>query len=262
MTTDNKTLADAQPGGRVSLYQERSTHVVYRGSCGNLPCYCWATEDHVVGDEVARYEAQPSLGGQGALPRYRCAGYDCSDEGSEENTGGPLMVADPSGEWVRASDALAARQPVRIYGCCAQPEGELHTAECPNMRHLAARQPVGELHLPADGFYKIVYDDAEVPDESFARTGALDAALRRFEQISARWNAHLFVRFTHNTSDCTVPNATPAQAVDLGELRRLSDGWLARSDRLSATQQRKAGAYWACAKELRDWLDSQAVGNG
>jgi len=37
--------------------------------------------------------------------------------------------------------ALAARQPVRIYGCCAQPEGELHTTQCPNMRHLAARQP-------------------------------------------------------------------------------------------------------------------------
>ncbi|MFV1846408.1 hypothetical protein ACNJRW_09480 [Stenotrophomonas maltophilia] len=54
--------------------------------------------------------------------------------------------------------------------------------------------------------------------------------------------------------------APTAQDVDLGELRRLSDGWLARSDRLSVTQQRKAGAYWACAKELRDWLDSQAVG--
>lgn len=37
--------------------------------------------------------------------------------------------------------ALAACEPVRIYGCCAQPEGELHTAECPNMRHIAARQP-------------------------------------------------------------------------------------------------------------------------
>lgn len=39
----------------------------------------------------------------------------------------------------------AARHQVRIYGCCAQPEGELHTAECPNMQHLAARQPVGDV---------------------------------------------------------------------------------------------------------------------
>lgn len=46
--------------------------------------------------------------------------------------------------------ALAARQPVRIYGCCAQPEGELHTAECPNLRHLAARQPVGALPQGCD----------------------------------------------------------------------------------------------------------------
>ncbi|RLK57477.1 hypothetical protein BCL79_1883 [Stenotrophomonas rhizophila] len=55
-----------------------------------------------------------------------------------------------------AAAALAARQPVRIYGCCAQPEGELHTAECPNMRHLAARQPgaqppVGQVRTRVDG---------------------------------------------------------------------------------------------------------------
>ncbi|WP_421680574.1 hypothetical protein [Stenotrophomonas bentonitica] len=81
---------------------------------------------------------------------------------------------------------------------------------------LAARQPGAQLHLPPDGYYKIVYDDAQVPDESFARTCALDAALRRFEQISARWNAHLFVRFANNTRDCTVPNAAPAQGIDLG----------------------------------------------
>ncbi|XGB23838.1 hypothetical protein KX924_14005 [Streptomyces sp. II-2-2-2] len=86
---------------------------------------------------------------------------------------------------------------------------------------LAARQPGGELHLPPDGFYKIVFDDAEVPDESFARSGALDAALRRFEQISNKWNAHLFVRFANNTRDCTVPNATPAQGIDLGKVREI-----------------------------------------
>lgn len=84
---------------------------------------------------------------------------------------------------------------------------------------LADRQPGAQMHLPPDGYYKIVYDDAEVPDESFARTGALDAALRRFEQISVRWNAHLFVRFANNTRDCTVPNAAPEQGVDLGQFR-------------------------------------------
>ncbi|MDH7548230.1 hypothetical protein [Stenotrophomonas geniculata] len=136
--------------------------------------------------DYARAAVEAALAArQQGLPRFRCSGYDTSDEASEENTGGPIMVADPNGEWVRASDALsaqpspagqrgdvarvdftpygmvekpdgyyvsftdhekalAARQPVRIYGCCAQPEGELHTAECPNMRHLSARQPVGD----------------------------------------------------------------------------------------------------------------------
>lgn len=51
------------------------------------------------------------------------------------------MVEEVGYMWRAWRAALAARQPVRIYGCCAQPEGELHTAECPNMRHLAARQP-------------------------------------------------------------------------------------------------------------------------
>lgn len=133
---------------------------------------------------------------------------------------------------------------------------------------LAARQPVGELHLPPDGFYKIVFDDAEVPDESFARSGALDAALRRFEQISNKWNAHLFVRFANNTRDCTVPNATPAQAVGSGQFRaevadllrsefdlEIADPEDHRHDDGSGEADRIAGKIIAL-------LDSQAVGNG
>ncbi|ALA82125.1 hypothetical protein VN11_08565 [Stenotrophomonas maltophilia] len=86
------------------------------------------------------------------------------------------MVADPSGEWVRASDALAARQPVRIYGCCAQPEGELHTAECPNMRHLAARQPV-------------TMDDALA-----AGDGTLHGAIDHWQERALRAEAELAAR--------------------------------------------------------------------
>ncbi|HEL5572177.1 TPA: hypothetical protein UOK25_000914 [Stenotrophomonas maltophilia] len=121
---------------------------------------------------------------------------------------------------------------------------------------IAARQPVGELHLPPDGFYKIVYDDAQVPDESFARTGALDAALRRFEQISARWNAHLFVRFANNTRDCTVPNATPAQAVDLGQFRE-AVAYAARSADFATHVE-----IGSKLRELLALIDSLAVGNG
>ncbi len=133
-------------------------------------------------DYLDYLDARPSPGGQDALaslPLYRLA---------DDANGNRGLHRDDTGSWVKLQDVERA---------------------------LAARQPVGELNLPPDGYYKIVYDDAQVPDESFARTGGLDAALRRFEQISERWNAHLFVRFANNTRDCTVPNATPAQAVDL-----------------------------------------------
>lgn len=134
-------------------------------------------------DYLAALSAQPSPGGQG-----------------------PNEMAD-------ALERIAAGSLSDYEGVEAD---ELHILRCAKLiRDLAARQPMGELHLPPDGFYKIVFDDAEVPDESFARSGALDAALRRFEQISNKWNAHLFVRFANNTRDCTVPNATPAQDVDL-----------------------------------------------
>ncbi|WP_414607129.1 hypothetical protein [Stenotrophomonas sp. FR010] len=158
----------------------------------------------------------------------------------------PVVVDLPESlhDRVEALREVAARQPVEseenvaadTYWTLAEmiephvqreginPDGALpasvHDSVAILLEHwLRTRQPVGELHLPPDGFYKIVFEDAEVPDESFARSGALDAALRRFEQISNKWNAHLFVRFANNTRDCTVPNATPAQAVDLGAVR-------------------------------------------
>lgn len=120
--------------------------------------------------------AQPSPGGQDALPRpledLRDAlqhAIDCADGGDDYNCGRPMIDAMTTlglmrktgrGLWsVNVLDAqavveaLASRQQARIYGCCAQPEGDLHTAECPNMRHLAARQPVGE------AIGEIVYSD-------------------------------------------------------------------------------------------------------
>ncbi|UKL14784.1 hypothetical protein C121_51 [Stenotrophomonas phage C121] len=52
-------LTARQPVGE-PVFRERSTHKVYRGSCGNLPCHCWADTDHIVGDEVKRYATQPA----------------------------------------------------------------------------------------------------------------------------------------------------------------------------------------------------------
>ncbi|WP_313415501.1 hypothetical protein [Stenotrophomonas sp.] len=73
--------------------------------------------------------------------------------------------------------ALAARQPARIYGCCAQPEGELHTAECPNMRHVAARRPVNGLSW-ADYWMERGQCEVAHDFEAFCRAEAW--ALQRF----------------------------------------------------------------------------------
>lgn len=202
MSTD-KTLADVQPGGRVRLgdglpplpKMEHIGRVVGMGPHDTWYEPVAYTAEQMLDYARAALSAQPSPGGQGdaesALRKARLALAEQCEWGSDKR-------ACLSGE-LDSSPAMKA----------------LTSA----FSALAARQPVGELHLPPDGFYKIVFEDAEVPDESFARSGALDAALRRFEQISNKWNAHLFVRFANNTRDCTVPNATPAQAVDLGAVR-------------------------------------------
>lgn len=52
-------LTARQPVGE-PVFRERSTHKVYRGSCGNLPCHCWADTDHIAGDEVKRYATPPA----------------------------------------------------------------------------------------------------------------------------------------------------------------------------------------------------------
>lgn len=51
-------MADIEQQARERIFREHFTHHVYRGSFGSLPCYCWANDDHVIGDEVARYADQ------------------------------------------------------------------------------------------------------------------------------------------------------------------------------------------------------------
>ncbi|HEL4191549.1 TPA: hypothetical protein UM521_000346 [Stenotrophomonas maltophilia] len=159
MSNDKTTLADVQPGGRVRLVDQTpfvfarfvngvrmaegvtiekernltdamkvAAKVASKGPNGEVPVLV----------HVAVLSAQPSPGGQDALD---CIGR--IEEAIEFRVPHDIYAA-VHGELAELKAALVARQPVRIYGCCAQPEGELHTAECPNLRHLAARQPVGE----------------------------------------------------------------------------------------------------------------------
>jgi hypothetical protein len=56
---DPEPINARQPVGE-PVFRDHPTHNVYRGSCGNLPCHCWADEDHIIGDEVKRYATPPA----------------------------------------------------------------------------------------------------------------------------------------------------------------------------------------------------------
>lgn len=222
MSNDNKTLADAQPDGRVRLGDEL------------LPCpVCGAPAERIdFGIGSAENE------GGSCIACTVCQHSGPIEFGFKENFvsnwNRRALSAQPSpgGQ----GDALLdqARKLFDELGAIADDDRCVAILAAA----LAARQPVGE-------------------PVAVRVTPEMRAAFRKAYREGGFWHDRL-----DTALDAMMRAARPAQAVDLGELRRLSDGWLARSDRLSVTQQRKAGAYWACAKELRDWLDSQAVGNG
>lgn len=159
MSTDNKTLADAQPGGRVRLGDG-----VRCSKCEGRGYFDVDVDVDDSGGSIGNIEAcphctlsaQPSPGGQwgpeieqlhklvSSILSTVSLGYQTGPYAyAGEDFGGYLHEAASNCRTIlRGLSNIAARQPVRIYGCCAQPEGELHTAECPNMRHLAACQPV------------------------------------------------------------------------------------------------------------------------
>lgn len=56
--------------------------------------------------------------------------------------------------------------------------------------------------------------------------------------------------------------APPAQAVDLGAVREMLDGWKNSDYPFSYEGQCAQRALDACVADLQGWLDSQAVGNG
>lgn len=91
----------------------------------------------------------------------------------------------------------------------------MHATRAPNavqnMRLYAA--PIAQtapLVVPDECPHIIVFDDADRENEMFAGCGARPAAMRRFEQISQSWNAHLFVRIEKNSRDAPYPCATTA----------------------------------------------------
>lgn len=256
MTNDNKTLADVQPGGRVRLGDQASAQgcdELRMRTDGERAAYL----EGVAEGRRAVLSAQPSPGGQGdALLDQARKLFDELGAIADDDKCVAILAA-----------ALAARQPVYVQGCDelrARTEGEraAYMEGLEEGKKIAARQPV-VIDLPES-----LHDRVEALREVAARqpVGEPVAYRSRYIERDGRRGVWMYhhekPEYASDVELQPLYAAPPAQAVDLDALRRLSDGWLARSEKLSVTQQRKAGAYWACAKELRDWLDSQAVGNG
>lgn len=225
MSNDNKTLADVQPGGRVKPGDAPWPEIdailadAYSAGAVGLP-FEGIARRHAVRAAVAALSAQPSPGGQGDALEALAKEMD-----EFRTTWGTIGMREFGYFVDTLKAALAARQPVRIYGCCAQREGELHTTECPNLRHLAARQPVGEpvawmthhdepMLFPTAAEASAYCDDDEQPVPLFR---------------------------------------SPAQAVDLGQFRPA-----VRAMGLYAEEPEDVDE----AKRLMALIDSQAVGNG
>lgn len=291
MSNDNKTLADAQPGGRVRLGDQRSDLVpgivrcakcafqlhrtnlylqsgtVGAGDSKTEPCpngcgplwpvtwETWAREGWAEAErlhlENAALSAQPSPGGQGdalqILANYLCVPVCDLDMEDTMSLQGAVEAIDL---------ALDPRQPVRIYGCCAQPEGELHTAECPNMRHLAARQPVG----------------APITVEAVATVRRNGDGDRYIDWLTEGGIADLEVGDVLMVSDRAITDedgsgevyATPrAQAVDLGQFRPAVElmEWQERGHAHPDFPEGNPEKH-AEALRLLALIDSKAVSNG
>lgn len=111
-------------------------------------------------------------------------------------------------------------------------------------QHLAARQPVVQVSPELFAAARDFYNEA-VADQTVRISCASPEHRDRVTAAGERLRAALV--------------AAPAQAVDLGELRRLSDAWLT-VEQNRATDPIYGRALWACAKELRDLIDSHQTG--
>jgi hypothetical protein len=69
--------------------------------------------------------------------------------------------------------------------------------------------------------YVIFFDDADCKPEMII---GREAAMRRYEQISDSWNAHLFVKIDSNSRGCQYPNAGGQDKQDAIDAARLD--WL------------------------------------
>lgn len=255
MTTDNKTLADVQPGGRVRLGDADPM----RSALEDALQFVETLHSTVSGDSRkivwrclergrAALSAQPSPG-ETLPPEMRLSSPDYLDyldtEPSPGGQGDALATlsarwracADQHDENAREADSIGDMTATVQYlemnaEALRQAAAELDAA-------LAARQPVGE-------------PDAWVPDKFFGP--GVNAMTARRKPSDAAIAAHgLYVPLYRHP-------APPAQAVDLGGLREMLESWKNSDYPFSYEGQCAQRALDACVADLKGWLDSQAVG--
>ncbi|MDH0277284.1 MULTISPECIES: hypothetical protein [unclassified Stenotrophomonas] len=221
----DKTLADAQPGGRVRLGDALpplpKAGYVTGGDFGHEAHNAF-TPEQMRDYALAALSAQPSPGGQD----HRML------ELARRNIRAYIQIA----SFPTEADRSAA-------GLCVDVLEEA----------LAARQPVGE---PVSEAFEQLADDVEscvsdacgylASDSGWDDYGIYrDDAAARYRALPDRIRALA---------------APPAQAVDLGGLREMLHAWKNSDYPFSYEGQCAQRALDACVADLQGWLDSQAAG--
>jgi hypothetical protein len=234
MTTDNKTLADVQPGGRVRLGDQLVLAKLV-GAAGLM-----LAEIDTCGHEID--------------PAYRHTLYEAWEEGkaalsAQPSPGGQDALAALQQDYDKLLDSFNRQVEVaeKIAGRALQQDDRIEELE----EALAARQPVGQI------------TDAEID----ARLNALyremvDSGQHNGGMSGVAWDRAVF----------RMASKQPAQAVDLGPVHAALQA-AARSLRTIADST-KDTEFLETASEIRAYansrancaeqalIDSQAVGNG
>lgn len=268
MTTDNKTLADVQPGGRVRLGDSRSTraatflrqYLTYLRSSprqGLRPRWCDVYEALEIAIEAL--SAQPSPGGQGDDLAVELLATELERDGNDQA-------------------ASAIRSGDTTYGMKL-----LHAALRAITAALAARQPVGEVSVKKEDAnnYCLILRALGMEEEGdpVAEVQALIEARDRqpvgeppmemriceLRHVSLKPNRPYIFTVDANCANCRADAAyamghtdtRPAQAVDLGQFR---DSVVQAISNVS--YMTGYGPAYEKLTELLALIDSQAVGNG
>lgn len=238
MTTDNKTLADVQPGGRVMLGDQAERARFEAWARELLPCpFCGNSAEFVPYKDNGLTLKCKSMGCIQRNQRTLRYGIDWLRTSMTEHWNARVLSAQPSpgGQDVLFIEELAELR--RLVPSVNQKQA-LDAA----IAALAARQPVGK---PVA--HRLVTGDPK--RKWMVVQGAPSIGVIRQAQDYG-WEIECF--YSHTFKPTTPSWATrPAQGVDLDKLRALADRW--------ATDRSYSGSP---ADDLRAWIDSQAVGNG